>query len=268
MSSVITVVLVLALIYCASLYIRQWSLVFRPSRKERGTPINYGIAFEDVCLSLRPGLDVHGWWIPGQLGDKAVIFFHGHIGNITHYIQTVNYLYSLGPSLLVIDYPGYGKSKGRPSERGCYLAADAAWDYLRNTKGYAPENIILYGRSLGSAVATYLASKHLCGGLVFHSGFTSMPDMAARFYPFIPVIRLFCHTRMNSLKRISRCECSILFLHSVSDEMIPIKHAYKVYGKACDPKRLVSYTGSHFGGEWMLSAEVRASWMEMLYGRA
>jgi fermentation-respiration switch protein FrsA (DUF1100 family) len=118
---------------------------------------------------------------------------------------------------------------------------------------------------LGCAVGTYLTSKKKCGGLVLQSGFTSVPDMAARLYPFLPV-RYFCLTQMNSLKRIAQCSCPLLLLHSTSDEHIPIAHSERVYRRAKEPKKFVRCPGSHASGAWQHSQEVRQAWEEILCG--
>lgn len=251
------------LFFGGRLYIRQWSLIFRPGNKNIGSPSDLNIAFENLYLKGENEKKIHGWWIPGKIMTKAIIFFHGTIGNITYELRAIGFLHSLGASLLVVDYPGYGKSEGRPDQMGCYIAADVAWDFVSKEKGFTDKDIILYGRSLGSAVATYLAAKWNCGGLVFQSGFTSIPDMAARMYPYLPV-RIFCHTKLNALKLISHCKCPVLVLHSKSDEFIPIKHAKRIYLRAPSPKRFVYIPGTHSSNEWQLNKEVRNLWNDLL----
>src|SRR5262249_38463560 len=118
----------------------------------------------------------------------------------------------------------------------------------------------------GSAVGAYLAGSRLCRGLVFQSGFTSVPDTAALVFPYLPV-RLFCRTKMNSLARIARCRCPVLVLHSEMDEHIPFVHARRIYERAPEPKKLVRLAGFHDSRDWQLVAEVRAAWLELLAGR-
>jgi uncharacterized protein len=265
-SLLITIGLGILLLYGGILFFRQNSLIFRPGGEISRTPSDLGIPFEELELTCEDGTRILAWWVPHMEAIKAVIYFHGSDGNISSYVSVLAYLYPFRLNMLVVDYPGYGKSAGRPSERGCYQAAEAAWNFVRINKGFRAENIIVFGQSLGCAVGTYLTSKMKCGGLVLQSGFTSVPDMAAHLYPFLPV-RLFCLTKMNSLKRIDQCSCPLLLLHSTSDEHIPIAHSERVYKRAKQPKKFVRYSGSHVSNAWQYSPEVRQAWEEILSGK-
>lgn len=247
-------------------YFWQNALIFGPSREVRWTPADAGIAFEDLRLRCEDGVEIHGWWVRGPDGRPTVIFLHGSDGNIAYELSTLRFLITLGVSVLMVDYPGYGRSEGRPSERGCYAAAEAAWRFVSGVKGVRGENVVVFGQSLGSAVGAYLAGSRLCRGLVFQSGFTSVPDTAALVFPYLPV-RLFCRTKMNSLARIARCRCPVLVLHSEMDEHIPFVHARRIYERAPEPKKLVRLAGFHDSRDWQLVAEVRAAWLELLAGR-
>jgi uncharacterized protein len=196
----------------------------------------------------------------------VVLFFHGSDGNLGYELPTLRFLHALGTSVLMIDYPGYGRSGGHPNEKGCYEAAEAAWTFLLEHKRVQPADIVLFGRSLGSAVATYLSASRASGGLVFQSGFSSVPDMANVLFPYLPV-RPFCRTRMDSLARIRRIHAPILCLHSPDDEHIPIAQALKIYARAPGPKRLVRFAGSHSSTQWRGTPEVGAAWKELLDGR-
>jgi uncharacterized protein len=258
--------LTVALFYLVRLYFRQDMLVFRPTRATARDPSQYGFPFCDLQLALSDGRRIRGWWIPNAESNQAVIFFHGSDGNITHELPTVRFLYSLPVNVLLVEYPGYEMNGVRPSERGCYLAAQAAWQFLIQEKGFDSSRAILYGQSLGSAVATYLcASQGRCGGLVIQSGFTSVPDLAAYIYPYLPV-RVFCYTRMDSLQRIAHCTCPLLIIHSQEDEHIPIQQAQRLFHHALSPKKFVTIHGLHSGFRWQLRPEIRAAWLELLKG--
>ncbi len=263
-------VLLLALlgivVFAGRLYFRQDALVFRPSPELSRSPSDLGLVFEELVLHNEDGTRVSGWWVPGEAGSKAVILFYGSESNRTRELSTLHFLHSLGVHTLVVDYPGYGGSGGSPSEPGCYQAGEAAWSFLRETKGLPTDEIVIFGQSIGSAVGIYLAASRPCAGLVVHSGFTSVPDLAALAYPYLPV-RYFCRTRMNSLRRIARCACPVLVLHSVSDEHIPIAQARRLYARAQGPKRFVSFYGSHFGGLWQHAPGVRTACAELLSGQ-
>jgi alpha-beta hydrolase superfamily lysophospholipase len=249
------------------LYVGQWSQVFRPSSKDLGSPASIGLAYEDHYLKGKKNIKIHCWWIPAPGFARAVIYFHGAEGNITYHLKTIKYLHSLETCVLIIDYPGYGKSEGRPNEKRCYDAAGAAWDFVCREKGIPGKEIILYGHSIGAAVATYLAARYQCRGLVFHSGFTSIPDLAVHFHPILTV-RLFCHTKLNNLKRISRCKCPVLVLHSKIDEHIPSQHASRIYSRASAPKKFVQLKERHFSDGWLLNVQAKKCLLELINGEA
>jgi pimeloyl-ACP methyl ester carboxylesterase len=252
--------------FAGQLYLRQDTLVFRPRPMPAASPADVQLEYEDVWLQTPRGVEVHGWWVAHQARSQVVLFFHGSDGNLGYQLPTLRFLHSLGTSVFMIDYPGYGRSGGRPTEKGCYEAAEAAWTFLLESKRVQPADIIVFGQSLGSAVATYLSASRACGGLVFQSGFSSVPDMAVVLFPYLPV-RLFCRTRMNSLARIAAACAPILCLHSPDDEHIPIAQALKVYGRAPGPKRLVRFPGSHTSTQWRGVSEVGVAWKELLDGR-
>jgi pimeloyl-ACP methyl ester carboxylesterase len=242
------------------------SLVFRPSPARRElTPADLRIPYADVSLDCPRGVKVHGWWIGGERA-RAVIYFHGSDGSLAHELPAVRFLHGLGASLLLIDYPGYGRSGGRCGERQSYQAAEAAWAYARDERGFRAEDVVLFGHSLGGAVATYLAAGRPCGGLVLQSGFTSVPDMAALVFPHLPV-GILCHIRMNSLRRVARCRCPVLVLHGERDEHIPVAQARRIYERAPGPKRFVGLPGSHRSTAWRRDPDVLAAWEELLAGR-
>jgi pimeloyl-ACP methyl ester carboxylesterase len=242
------------------MFFRQPYIVFRPSREIIGDPGDLGLAFEDVHLRLPSGIRIHGWWIPGDdKGDdkrKLILCFPGSFGNISQEVMTVSFLRRLGATVFIVDYPGFGKSEGRPTERGCYAAAAAAWDYAVREKGIRPEDVILFGRSLGGAVASRLAGSHPdCAGLVIHSAFTSMPDVAARKYPFFPV-RYFCYLRFNTLKYLRACRGPIVIMHPTNDTFIPMRHGMRLHENAPEPKQFIPLRGGHYGSEWQRTPDV------------
>ncbi len=255
----------LVLIVGGRLIWRQNQLIFRPSGQATRTPHDIHLGFEQVWLRTERGSQVHGWWVPAEGGRKVVLFFHGSDGNISCELPSLHFLHALGVSVLMVDYPGYGQSSGRPSEQGCYDAAEAAWSFVREQHRFAAQGVIIFGQSLGSAVSVYLAARYPCAGLVFQSGFSSVPDMAARVYPYLPA-RWFCLTQMNSLERVACCRCPVLVLHSEDDEHIPIAQALRVYARARGPKKFMRLHGPH-QSHWQSAPGVRAAWEELLAER-
>ena len=248
------------------------ALVFKPSRRDLGSPADLRMPYEELDVATAGGARFRVWWIPSRAGANAdrpdrpaVLFLHGTRGNLGAQLPVLRFLHSLGVDLLAFDYPGYGKSPGRPSEEGCLRAAEAAWEHLRARRPGA--RAVLYGRSLGCALAAYLAAREPCAGLVFHGGFTSVPDLAADLYPRLPV-RLFCRVRLDALRWIAGCRSPLLVLHGREDRFIPLAHALRVYGRAAVPKRFVPLAGGHDDEGWMHNPAVRAALAEMLEGRA
>jgi dipeptidyl aminopeptidase/acylaminoacyl peptidase len=240
----------------AWMFLRQPYIVFQPSRKLRGDPASVGCRFEDVYPELPDGVRLHGWWLPHDHADKVILCFPGSKGNISDELETAAFLYRMGASVLLVDYPGFGLSGGRPSERGCYRAASAALDYAIAHKGLRPEHTILFGRSLGGTVAAWLAGRRECARLILHGAFTSVPDVAGERYPFFPV-RYFCYIRFNTLKQIARCRCPIVVMHSTTDREIPPHHGERIMRAAREPKRFLPLCGGHYGDRWQTTPELR-----------
>ncbi|MEQ8661302.1 MAG: alpha/beta fold hydrolase [Gammaproteobacteria bacterium] len=144
---------------CAALAAMQHDLVFRPQRGAGATPAVRGLAFEDLTLTGADGVAIHAWYLPGPAQPgRTVLFLHGNAGNLSHRLHTLAVLHRLGHPVLAIDYRGYGRSHGRPSEDGLHADALAAWHHLLERRGLAAHDIVIYGRSLGGAVAARLAA--------------------------------------------------------------------------------------------------------------
>lgn len=252
MEVVATVLLLLAglalLLYlaaAAALFFRQGSIVFVPSRQLWRTPADAGLPYEEIFLRAADGVRLHGWWVPSPDERRGtVLFLHGNAGNISDRIDTLEMLHGWGFDSLIVDYRGYGKSEGRPSEKGTYRDADAAWRFLIDEKEVNPAEVILFGRSLGAAVAAYLASRVQPGGVVLESGFSSLPDLAATFYRHFPV-RLLARSRYPTIERVGRIRAPVLVAHSAEDDLIPFSHAERIFAAAQEPKFFLEMVGTH-----------------------
>ena len=159
----------------------------------------------------------------------------------------------MGLDTLIIDYRGYGQSQGKPSEQGTYLDADAAWHYLVSNRGVAADEIIVFGRSLGGAVAAWLANQYRPAALIIESSFSSALDMAHKLYPFMPV-RLITRLDYPVKLYVSRLHCPLLVIHSRDDEIIPFTMAEAIYNSAAEPKSLLEIWGDHNNG-FLLSGD-------------
>ncbi len=204
--------------------------------------------FQDVDLVTAKGTKVHAWWCPHDGSDQAVLYLHGNAGNLSHRGPSmVKVRDFLRMNVLIIDYPGYGKSEGSPNEMGCYDAADAAYDWLVEQKRIAPERIILYGVSLGGGVAVDLASRKEHAALVLVKTFTSIPDVGQYWYPWLPV-RWLARNRFNSLNKIEFCQRPIFIAGSLDDQLIPFALGKKLFDAANEPKEFFTLQGGHNQG--------------------
>ncbi|HEX8422962.1 MAG TPA: alpha/beta hydrolase [Pyrinomonadaceae bacterium] len=207
---------------------------------------------EDVQLTASDGVRLHGWYCTPHTGrggalepvqaDATLLFLHGNAGNISHRYEIMEDFVKLPVNVLIIDYRGYGKSEGDPSEQGLYDDARAAWDYLTNARGIPASRIVIFGESLGGAVAIDLASKTQACGLIVQSSFTSVADMAAELMPFIP--RFMLRTKMDSLTKIASVSCPKLFIHSQADEIVPYKLGRRLFNAAHAPKQFYEVKGA------------------------
>jgi hypothetical protein len=207
---------------------------------------------EDVWLTAADGVRLHAWHAAPVVGrggaleavatDRALLYLHGNAGNISHRYEIVESFSSLPAHVLALDYRGYGRSEGAPSEEGLYADARAAWGYLTETRGIPANRVVVYGESLGGAVAVDLASKVRPCALVVQSSFTSIADMAAEVMPLVP--RFLLRTKMNSLDKIARVSCPVLVVHSPADEVVPYKLGRRLYDAAPEPKRFHEIKGA------------------------
>jgi fermentation-respiration switch protein FrsA (DUF1100 family) len=235
------------LVVNAMMWWLQPGMVFYPMRTLQATPDDWGLAYEDVALTTADGVDIHGWLIPHPQATHTLLFFHGNAGNISHRGDSIAIFNRLGLSVLIIDYRGYGRSSGTPSEAGLYLDADAAWLYLVEDRGIEPGRIILFGRSLGASVAADLASRVRPGGLILESGFSSARDMARHLYPGLHRV-LYRRFDLDAAGRLSRAAGPVLVLHSPHDEIVPYALGRRLFEAAPEPKEFVDLVGGHNGG--------------------
>lgn len=229
------------------LYQNQDRLVYVPSHELGATPAIGGLAYEDVWIDTDDGERLHGWFVPSEQATGTVLFFHGNGGNIASYLDRVGMFHRLGLHTLIIDYRGYGQSSGTPDENGIYLDAAAAWRELVENRGIPPEEIVVVGYSFGGAVAVWTAATYHPHALVLESTFTSLPDVGAEQYPFLPV-HLLMHARYNSLERMPLVQVPVLIIHSHDDLLIPPHHAQELFAAANPPKAFLEIHGGHGDG--------------------
>jgi fermentation-respiration switch protein FrsA (DUF1100 family) len=228
-------------------FLLQPRLVYFPIKQLQIIPTQVGLPYEDVSFETSDGLRLHGWYIPARGASYTVLFFHGNAGNISHRLESLAIFHRLGLSTFIIDYRGFGNSHGSPDEHGTYQDALAAWDYLRQERQQEPGNIILFGRSLGGAVAAWLATQVKPRGLVLESTFTSLPDLGSDHYWFLPV-RWLSRYQYDAQGRLSAVSAPVLIAHSRDDRIVSFDHGQKLYAAANPPKHFLELRGGHNEG--------------------
>lgn len=242
-------------------YIFQSRLIFFPETEREivATPSQIGLPYEDIQLKTSDGISLHGWYIPAPQPRGTVLFLHGNAGNISHRLDSVQMFHRLGYSTLIFDYRGYGNSSGTPTEQGTYRDAEAAWRYLTEQRHIPSCRIVLFGESLGGAVAAWLAARQKPAALVIASGFTSVPDLGQQLYPFLPV-RWLARIRYDTRESLRAVEAPVLIAHSPEDDIIPFEHGRALYAAANPPKQFLELAGGHNDGFIFM----REAWVRVL----
>ncbi len=246
-------------------YLIQDRILYHPASEIAATPKSIGLDFEEITLKTEDGVDISAWYVPAQSERGVMLFCHGNAGNISHRLDSIRIFHELNLSVLIFDYRGYGKSKGSPTEKGTYLDAEAAWDYLVNSLHYHPEKIIIFGRSLGSAVAAETALKHKPAALFIESGFKSVPELGAKAFPYLPV-KLISRFHYSTIDKIDKIESPKLIIHSRQDELIPFEHGRALFEKAKEPKEFLPIAGGHNNG-FLTSGKVYVNGLDKFISR-
>ena len=237
------------------LYLSQDRMVFFPTRDLESSPGDIGLGFQEVRIDVTDGESIHAWFIPapsdsrandqsGDGGAPTVLFCHGNAGNISHRLETIECLVTLGANVMLFDYRGYGQSDGAPSETNMYADAAACYHWLTGSQDVPSNQIVLFGRSLGGAVAIELASRVDCAGLIVESSLTSAKEMGRLMFPCFP-IGLMLRYEFNSIQKIGQVGCSVLVTHSPDDDVVPFAMGRRLYEKSAEPKRFVELRGGH-----------------------
>ena len=236
----ILIIIIFLLVYFR--YFEHKSLYF-PMKEIEYVPSDVGLSYEDIYLDTDDGVRLNAWLIPAENSRYTLLFCHGNGGNVSHRIEKVLMLNKLGLNIFIFDYRGYGGSNGRPSEQGFYKDARASYNYLVSEKGLSPDEIILYGESLGGAVAVELASKRKVRALITECTLSSAKDVAKVIYPFLPGFLI--SSKFDSTGKIKEIIIPKLIIHSQNDEIIPFGQSVRLFEAAPDPKKHLVLIGSH-----------------------
>ncbi len=218
------------------------SLIYFPSIYPDGFWDPPGLKFEDAWFETPDGTKLHGWYVPHENPRAVVLFAHGNAGNLSHRYDLLQSLHELGVSVMIFDYRGYGRSEGSPSEAGILADARTARHWLAERAGVKQSDIVLMGESLGGGVMVDLAARDGARALVLENTFTSLPDVAAYHYPWLPV-KLLMRTRLNSAVKIADYRGPLLQTHGDADTIIPFKIGRRLFEVANEPKELVVIAG-------------------------
>jgi len=220
------------------LFLENW-FIYHPAAAARSWIEPPEPSIQDVFFDSTTGERIHGWWRPKAGATGAMLYCHGNAGNLSHRGGGLGrWADTLDSSILIFDYPGYGRSTGSPSEASCYAAGEAAYSWLVNEQHFTPDRIVLNGASLGGAVATELAPRHGCRTLVLIKAFTSIPDMAQDRFPWLP-LRPFVRHQYDNLSKLPQVHCPVFVVHGTTDRVISFAHGERLFAAANEPKEFV-----------------------------
>lgn len=249
-SSILTLLTCMSLLSCCAIERR---MIFHPSAVLQSTPRQTGLEFEDIYFTTRDGVRLNGWFVPHPDASSTLIWFHGNAGNIGDRVENLKLLHELVKvNVFIFDYRGYGYSQGSPSEEGTYLDGEAAFELVRRKIGDdAQTRIVLFGRSLGAAVAAEIATRFTSQGLILESPFISIAEMARVVFPLLP-IGPFLQTSYDVRDKIKKIQVPLLVLHGERDEIVPFEHGKTVFDAAPEPKTFFLVAGASHNDTWAI----------------
>ncbi len=225
-------------------------IVFFPDPQLIGNPGDYGLEYEEVYFEAEDGVRLHGWWVPKD-GAPVLLWFHGNAGNISHRLENINLLHRLAEvQVFIFDYREYGKSEGLICREGTYKDSAGAYRYVTATRGIDPADLVLFGRSLGTALAVDLAARLPCRSLIIESPFTNSSDMAKLFLPFMFDWRP--RVPYDNLGKIDKIKAPLLIIHGSEDEIIPVSMSRRLFAAAREPKELYIIPGAHHNDTYLV----------------
>src|SRR3954468_19313439 len=218
------------------------SLLYFPARDLGETPAAVGVEFRELRFATEDGERLHAWWVPAAVPSAGhVLLCHGNAGNIADRVPHAALLSAAGLDVLLFDYRGYGRSRGRPSEHGTHRDARAALGTLHQQPGVDASRVLYPGESPGGAVALALALERPPAGLILQSAFTSVRDLARLHYPLIP--RVLVPDAYPSLRRTRELRAPLLVLHGADDRIVPLMDGQALFDAAPGPKRIEVFAG-------------------------
>ncbi len=224
-----------------------------------------GLPVEDVSLTASDGPRLHAWWIPAPQAEFTFLMFHGNAANLPNRADIYRFLHALQVNILAVEYRGYGRSEGSPSEQGIYLDARAGYQHLVQQRGIPPQRIIAFGASLGSAVAADLAAEREVGALVLEAPFPSAAAVARRVYAFLPGLGSLMRTKLDIAAKLARVRAPLLVIHCTRDPVLAFSFGEAVFAAANEPKQFARIEAAcHEDASLVDPAAYRAALLEFL----
>lgn len=231
---------------CLLIFLFQTKMIFPSSANMNLDPSAYGWTFDEIKRDVQ-GEITYGWFVPVENARGVAIFSHGNAGNLSGRLESIGLLRTLGFSVLAYDYGGYGYSTGSSSEKRCYADIRSMWDYLTQDKKIPPNQILLFGRSLGAAVTAELAKEVNPAATILESTFRSTRSMGKEAVPWLPIGWVVLHY-FATQDKVADIESPLLIIHSLDDHIIPFAHGQALYERATQPKKFLEIRGDHNNG--------------------
>lgn len=253
------------LVIVAGILVVAWSqqrfLVYAPD-PTRVAPAAGGLSgVAEVTLKTPDGVELIAWYAGARPGQPTLLYFHGNAGNLLSRAGRMGEYLDKGRGMMMLSYRGYGGSGGKPTEANNVADARLAYQWLVE-QGVQPTEILVYGESLGSGVAVQLAEQETVGGVILDAPYTSIADVGARLYPFLPV-QTFILDRYDSLSRIAAINAPLLIVHGDQDGLIPIAMGRQLFEQAKQPKQFSPIVGGGHADHWMFgSYDVIHRWID------
>ena len=230
------------------------SIIFHPDKKLDDNPSNWNLYYRDIKFFTPDGQKLHGWFFPLSEESPVLLFCHGNAGNMSHRIENIKSLIKKNISVFIFSYRGYGQSSGKPSEKGIYTDGIAAYDYLTKSEMISSGNIVVFGRSLGGAVAIEIALKRKVRCLIAESTFTSIKDMSKTIFPF-SIFSPFVPNHYNNSLKIENVSAPKLVIHGRNDEIVPFDMGRKLYAQAKGAKIFLQVHGAGHNDTYIVGGE-------------
>ena len=243
MKILLVFILALVLFRIYFIFLEQKGLYY-PIKEMSQSPSKLGIKYEEVNFKTSDGETLNGWYVPVQNAKVTILYCHGNAGNICHRLHKVEFFHETGINFFIFDYRGYGKSSGKPHEKGLYEDVTAAYDYLISRSDIDKSKIVVYGKSLGGPVAAELCLRRKLSALILESSFASVTMRAHQLCPFLPM-NLLITQKYDTVAKVKNIHIPKLILHGKNDEVIGFEHGEILFEVTADPKQFLPFEGGH-----------------------